>query len=41
MHSLFTLVQTALYMIFVQNLVFSGGYGSSEAIPTTEFRNTS
>lgn len=32
MHSLFTLVQTALYMIFVQNLVFSGGYGSSEAI---------
>ena len=32
MHSLFTLIQTALYMIFVQNLVFSGGYGSSEAI---------
>ena len=32
MHSLVTLLQTALYMIFVQNLVFSGGYGSSEAI---------
>lgn len=32
MHNLFTLFQTALYMIFVQNLVFSGGYGSSEAI---------
>ncbi len=32
MHNLFTLIQTALYMIFVQNLVFSGGYGSSEAI---------
>lgn len=32
MNSLFTLLQTALYMIFVQNMVFSGGYGSSEAI---------
>ena len=32
MHNLYTLLQTALYMIFVQNLVFSGGYGSSEAI---------
>lgn len=32
MHNLGTLLQTALYMIFVQNLVFSGGYGSSEAI---------
>lgn len=32
MHNLYTLFQTALYMIFVQNLVFSGGYGSSEAI---------
>ena len=32
MNSLFTLFQTALYMIFVQNMVFSGGYGSSEAI---------
>ena len=32
MHSIFSLVQTALYMIFVQNLVFSGGYGASEAI---------
>ncbi len=27
-----TFIETALYMIFVQNLVFSGGYGSSEAI---------
>ena len=32
MHSVFSLLQTALYMIFVQNLVFSGGYGASEAI---------
>ena len=32
MHNLYTLFQTALYMIFVQNMVFSGGYGSSEAI---------
>ena len=32
MHSVYSLVQTALYMIFVQNLVFSGGYGASEAI---------
>ena len=32
MHSIFSLLQTALYMIFVQNLVFSGGYGASEAI---------
>lgn len=32
MHDAFALFQTSLYMIFVQNLVFSGGYGSSEAI---------
>ncbi len=32
MSSLVTFLETALYMIFVQNLVFSGGYGSSEAI---------
>ena len=32
MHNIFSMLQTALYMIFVQNLVFSGGYGSSEAI---------
>lgn len=32
MHNAVSLFQTALYMIFVQNLVFSGGYGSSEAI---------
>lgn len=32
MNSIVTFFETALYMIFVQNLVFSGGYGSSEAI---------
>lgn len=32
MSSIVTFFETALYMIFVQNLVFSGGYGSSEAI---------
>ena len=32
MSSLITFFETALYVIFVQNLVFSGGYGSSEAI---------
>ena len=32
MSSIATFIETALYMIFVQNLVFSGGYGSSEAI---------
>lgn len=32
MSSLISFLETALYMIFVQNLVFSGGYGSSEAI---------
>lgn len=32
MHNFFTLFQTALYLIFVQNMVFSGGYGASEAI---------
>lgn len=32
MTNVLTLFQTALYLIFVQNLVFNGGYGSSEAL---------
>ncbi len=30
----FDILTTALYTVFIQNLVFSGGYGSSEAVRT-------
>lgn len=32
MSGFFNMIQAALFTIFVQNLVFNGGYGSSEAI---------